>query len=468
MLTLVLTLRLAWLGEGRPRINVAQFEKSNSLFSDCNNWPSVCPGTLPTKMKQTWEMNMSTIIMPCNNTGFTDPATTRGWGIVDFDWSNSKGTGAAQGWAKHQPMDDEEMLFQQVKMTTSATKGTTVWVYRCSVYGYPWYTTVRKLLEDPKYHPWFMSFKNEGPWFSKKCDSYKTDVCSNLYHSQEQSPGYPHGDGDCALPGCDCGKGVPCGFYVFNHSSTVEVNGQTFQDWFVHDYMLNYMKDPTLKDLISGMFWDDVWNPECDIHDQVPKTCEDMGLVNNSPEMVKLTRDYQSNMAALRDATLNYGKFSWQMLWTGEGPTDIGNTCPHPIVSKDNCIVRLRDLCRSDSPAQTRAMMYQITIGGSVRNFTNLRNDIANFLLIRGPYAWLGHGWKGCSQDYLFPEEFDVDYGEPVLESGSNKHSICKETSSNSGIFVREYSRSIVKMDCNNWQGSITMKTAEKQTALTI
>ena len=28
---------------------------------------------------------------------FTDPQTTLGWGIVDFDWSNAKGTGTADG-----------------------------------------------------------------------------------------------------------------------------------------------------------------------------------------------------------------------------------------------------------------------------------------------------------------------------------------------------------------------------------
>lgn len=71
-------------------------------------------------------MNLSTIIMPCNDTGFTDPQSTLGWGIVDFDWSNSKGTGTADGWAKHRPMDDEELLFKQVQMTTAATPGTTV------------------------------------------------------------------------------------------------------------------------------------------------------------------------------------------------------------------------------------------------------------------------------------------------------------------------------------------------------
>ncbi len=94
---------------------------------------------------------------------------------VAADWSNAKGTGTADGWCKHKPMDDEEMLFKQVQMTAAATPGTTVWVsrhvicccrlpcvrhrhqrmplslllskvYRNTVYGYPWYTDVRKTL----------------------------------------------------------------------------------------------------------------------------------------------------------------------------------------------------------------------------------------------------------------------------------------------------------------------------------
>ena len=103
------------------------------------HYPANCPDkVLPRADKQTWMMNKSTIIMPCNNTGYTDPSTTLGWGIVDFDWSNGKGTGNADGWVKHAPMDDEEMLFKQVQMTAAATPGTTVWIYRCSVYAYPW------------------------------------------------------------------------------------------------------------------------------------------------------------------------------------------------------------------------------------------------------------------------------------------------------------------------------------------
>ena len=72
---------------------------------------------------------------------------------------------------------------------------------------------------------------------------------------QEQSPGYPHGDGTCAAPACDCGT-KPCGFYLWNHSSTTVVKGQTFQDWFIHSYMFNEVGQ---SDLVSGFFWDDVW-----------------------------------------------------------------------------------------------------------------------------------------------------------------------------------------------------------------
>ena len=49
-------------------------------------YPSNCPNqVLPRPDKQTWQMNLSTIIQPCNNTGYTDPESTKGWGIVDCE-----------------------------------------------------------------------------------------------------------------------------------------------------------------------------------------------------------------------------------------------------------------------------------------------------------------------------------------------------------------------------------------------
>ena len=104
---------------------------------------------------------------------------------------------------------------------------------------YPWYTSVRTIMDDPAYSEWFIKFKANPPWFSPKCDNnFSPPRCSDYYHMMEQTPNYPTGDGDCAAPGCDCGT-MPCAFYLWNHSSTAVVNGQTFQQWFIHSYMFN-------------------------------------------------------------------------------------------------------------------------------------------------------------------------------------------------------------------------------------
>ena len=38
-----------------------------------------------------------------------------------------------------------------------------------------------------------------------------------------------------------------------NHSTTTTVKGQTFQDWFIHDYILN---EVGMSPLVSGFFWE--------------------------------------------------------------------------------------------------------------------------------------------------------------------------------------------------------------------
>jgi hypothetical protein len=74
---------------------------------------STVPHLLP-RWSPTYQMNRSSIIMSCNYTGPTEPKSIQGWSFVDFDWSNWKGRGTADGWAKHQPMDCEELMVKQV------------------------------------------------------------------------------------------------------------------------------------------------------------------------------------------------------------------------------------------------------------------------------------------------------------------------------------------------------------------
>ena len=87
-----------------------------------------------------------------------------------------------------------------------------------------------------------------------------------------------------------------------------------------------------------------------------------------------------------------------------------------PLVREGaQCAPALRNLCSATSPAQTRAMHYAFTPGGckgDPGNLTDALQDIVNFQLTRGPFAWLGHGWLGCSRDYEVPEQFNWDFGE--------------------------------------------------------
>jgi hypothetical protein len=174
---------------------------------------------------------------------------------------------------------------------------------------------------------------------------------------------------------------------------------------------------------------------------------QDTGMT--TADLTSITNAYNANMEALKNYTLAQGKFSWQMLWTGGDPNGKGSTGPQPIVTQAHCAQDLRSLCNATSPAQVRTMMYALGCNDPA-NLTQFDQDLANFLLTRGPYGYLGHGWKGCSRTYEYPDALNADYGEPL--------GLCSETASGSGVFVREWSKATVQMDCTTWTPTITMK----------
>ena len=201
-----------------------------------------------------YQMNKSTIIMPCNYTGFTDPATIKGWAIIDFDWSNARAI-----WATGHPMDCAERLVEQVEMLVASSPETRVWVYRNSIKALPWYTSVREKLQDPAYAAWHMKFKPQGPYYVSPCDNnYNPPLCSDYYHDQTQTPEFPSGlHGTCASPACDVGS-VPVGEYLWDPRAwNISINNQTLGEWFINDYLF----DPTGggNANVSGFFFDDVW-----------------------------------------------------------------------------------------------------------------------------------------------------------------------------------------------------------------
>jgi len=176
----------------------------------------------------------------------------------------------------------------------------------------------------------------------------------------------------------------------------------------------------------------------------------------------------------------------------------LNGDCPQPWVRQATCASDLRGLCNATSEVQSRALLYGFSPGSCTgtdpAHLTDLEQDVANFLLVRGGYAWLGNGWLGCSRqcqcgrvgargstspserathfslpapharaasppplhplflpaDEYPAKQFDADYGEP---SG-----VCSETAPGSGVFVRDFSKSTVQMDCATWTPTITFK----------
>ena len=448
-----------------------------------------------------WQLNRSTIIMACNASGPMDPTLTQGWAVVDFDWSNWKGLGSADGWAKSQPMDCDEKLEEQVRITKAASPATQVWVYRNLARADPWFSAVRIKLEDPAYREWFMPFAEPFPAnttmspkppyinspfpptcccsdqtcghcaatnickANRTCDSnFSPPKCSRgLYFDRLGSPGYPHGSGDCRAPGCDCGK-LPCGQYIFNHMAVNKsVRGQTFGEWFLKDY-LALDKSPH----ISGYYFDDEWTP--DGVTESAATLITMGLTKE--EGFAHYQAYWTHTNAVIQQLLRRGKFSWMLLYTGQaadcrvGPP--GTTCagssialnfaasvpPSLGLNQTNCAAKLRSFCSADSEVHSRTLMYQFA-GTNTTVLPEFERDLAIFLLVRGPHAYIGHSWRGCAAGggagpFHYPDALNADLGEPV--------GLCRETANN--VFERDWTKARVRMDCSDFEGTVTMKSA--------
>ena len=154
--------------------------------------PPPTPSVLVPEWNPTYNMSESTVVMPCNYTGLYDyeayPELAK-FGLVDYDWSNAKKT-----WVNQSPMDCDGMLVRQAGRNKAQNPSAKVFVYRNIVKALPWYTQVRKLLKDKAYWGWFIPYEGcrtaTGEYVCKNNVTGEIDASSNLYHDEEQTPGY--------------------------------------------------------------------------------------------------------------------------------------------------------------------------------------------------------------------------------------------------------------------------------------
>jgi hypothetical protein len=401
-------------------------------------------GQLSPTWPTTWLLNRSTILMVCNTTGPVSVDVISHFHLLDFDWSTMK-----QLWAKDKPMTAEEALYTQGLSAHTAQPDAIIGTYRNSVKALPWFTSVRVKLSDPAYAKWFLPFGpptvNGTEWHVPACDNnYNPPLCSALYHDQTQTPGFPTGDGNCDPPACDVGGVVPVGEYLFDpRSAGLEINNQTLLQWFVNDYLFGPLGGGA--PFVSFFFLDDEWTPigpsEVDNY-----AIFDLGLTLGEVETIFFS--YLAFMVAVQAAIIERGAFSWQLFYTDELRGIWGNSGAGPLVGNLTCAADLRILCSTDSPTQRRTIMYGFTMGATGKLSVPLV-DIANFQLIRGESAFLGHGWTGCDNSFEWPSQLDGDYGEP--------EGLCAETATGSGIFLRNFTKSTISMNCMTGQPELVM-----------
>ena len=201
--------------------------------------------------------------------------------------------------------------------------------------------------------------------------------------------------------------------------------------------------------LVDGFYLDDYWDETAGPSEMDGGALADMGLA--PAEVAGITAAWRSNMAACQAAIVENGGFNWQLFESERAP------------AQPQCASFLRDACRPGSKMQTRAVQLAPSVNKNKIpqpwTFNHIGQDVATFLLARGDYSWLGYGWMGCGcgwEDddtmdcggYLRDPSWEVDYGEP--------EGLCNETAS--GVFVREWTKATVRLDCNTFTPTITMK----------
>eukprot|EP00040_Diaphanoeca_grandis_P030025 m.176861 g.176861 ORF g.176861 m.176861 type:complete len:442 (+) comp31864_c0_seq2:206-1531(+) len=432
------------------------------FFAACHGVP-----TLP-HWTPTYDMQQSTIIMPCNTSGQLDPQFFSQFGIVDVDWSNMKAV-----WDNQHPMNSSGLMIEQAMAIRAINPNTRVWVYRNLVKALPWLTCVREKLEDPAYSGWFLSFDpaKEGHYAQPPCDLHRPDptaICSTLYHDQRETPEAKAycwhnqsapGCGDVYVPWdpsqfctepCDCGK-MPCGEYVFDHRNA------SLRQWLLDVYIGG--NEGIGHPDISGIFIDDSWSAQGP--SEIDGNCvSDTGLTK--ADVTDMTAAWAANMAAVQEYIIANGAMNWQ-LFAGQGtlqgpPFEQGNAA--------SCSAYFRNVaCVPNSTLQHTPLMYGIERNHDYPPFkyiVSFEQSLAAFLLARGPFAWYGYSWVSCYGDFgrggagmpplniTFPPALKEDYGTPLGE--------CAETTHGSGTFTREWSKATVELNCNDWTSTITPK----------
>jgi len=149
-----------------------------------------------------------------------------------------------------------------------------------------------------------------------------------------------------------------------------------------------------------------------------------------------MKREYNTTMNLVTEVVIAAGGFTWSaMAATSLPPAADG------VAACDTWFANARAL-------QKCAYMHQV-FNATQRPLPAVNEDLAAFLIARGPYAWLGYGWIGCIESYEFPDEWTYDYGTPLTTYFNMTAP---------SVYSREYTKATATFDCTAWKGTVALK----------
>ena len=183
---------------------------------------------------------------------------------------------------------------------------------------------------------------------------------------------------------------------------------------------------------------------------------------------------WTANVQAYRDALVAAELFEWFLMYGGQQTAPGQNqTC-----GKCTCQSFLEAQCAPDAGAQTGTLFYGYSRSAHTTPFPlpTPDQDLAIFLLSRGPYAFFGlvtahdesppllphstplpparrYGWTGCispTRPFSRPPSIDREYGAPLNN--------CSETAPGSHVWTRNFTGADVSIDCDSFTATFAMK----------
>jgi hypothetical protein len=281
----------------------------------------------------------------------------------------------------------EEFMVANCDAIRAASGGQTAcWVYRNGVKALPWHASVRRLLEDRAQWGLFMPLAGCNP--APGVYTCGANASQNLYHDFEETP---------SAHTFRCGAGIECGEYVFNHRNA------SLRDFFLGDY---FFPKPFPKSVTGCKFSARACPARCapvTFPTRPPDYVDDAGEKTGPTEMDKdavakmgmtpadvtaMIAAWAANVQAYRDALVAAELFEWYLLDGGQQTAPGQNqTC-----GQCTCQTFLEAQCSANASAQSGTLFYGYSRSVHTQPWPlpTPDQDLAMFLLARGPYAFFG------------------------------------------------------------------------------